>query len=47
VWFGEQSKEFVGRKKWAKLRWLQDPGQNGAENLDNVGRKTCRHLKKE
>jgi len=46
VWFDEQSSKFVGQKKWANLRWLQDPGQNSAEYLDNV-RKTSRHLKKE
>jgi hypothetical protein len=43
----EHISKFVDQRKWAKLRWLQDPGQNSAENMDIAKRETGRHFKKE
>jgi hypothetical protein len=35
----------VNRRKWDKLKWLQDPREGNEDNLSNVRRKASRHFR--
>jgi hypothetical protein len=44
-WFDEECLKLVGRRKQAKLQWLQDPSVMNEDNLHNVKRKASRHFR--
>jgi hypothetical protein len=35
----------VNQRKWAKLKWLQDPSEVNEDNLSNVRREASRHFR--
>ena len=44
-WFVEEHSQYVGRRKQAKMQWLQDPDQSNINNLNNARREVCRHFR--
>jgi hypothetical protein len=44
-WFDEECLKLVGRRKRAKVQWLQDPGEVTEDNLSNVRREASRHFR--
>jgi hypothetical protein len=44
-WFDEECLGFLGRRKKAKMQWMQDPRQSNVENLNKVSRDASRHLR--
>jgi hypothetical protein len=39
-WFYERCSELLGKRKHAKLQWLQDPSEINGDNLNNIRRET-------
>jgi hypothetical protein len=46
-WFDEERLGFLGRRKQAKMKWMQDPSQSNVENPNKVRRDASRHLKEQ
>jgi hypothetical protein len=44
-WFDEGCSVLLDQRKQGKLQWLQDPSERNGDNLNNVRRKTSRHLR--
>jgi hypothetical protein len=44
-WFNEGCSKLLGRRKQAKLHWLQDPSEINGDNLKNVRREASRHFR--
>jgi hypothetical protein len=44
-WFNEGCSELLGKRKEAKLQWLQDPSEINGDNLNNVRREAIRHFR--
>jgi len=44
-WFDEECLGFLGRRKRAKLQWIQDPSQSNVDILNNVRREVSRHFR--
>jgi hypothetical protein len=46
-WFDEECLRFLGRRKEAKMEWLQDPNQSNVDNLNTVRHEASRHFSNE
>jgi hypothetical protein len=44
-WFYEECSKLVDRRKQAKLQWLQDPSEVNEDDLSDVRREACRHVR--
>jgi hypothetical protein len=45
--FDKGCSKLLGRRKQAKLQWLQDPSEINGDNLNNVRREASRHFRNE
>jgi hypothetical protein len=46
LWFDEECSKLVGRRKQAKLQWLQDPSEANEDNLSDVRREASSNFRK-
>jgi hypothetical protein len=46
LWFDEGSSKELGKRKRAKLQWLQDPSQISRDNLNCTRSGATRHFRK-
>ena len=44
-WFDEECSQFSGRRKQARMQWLQDPNQSNLDNLNRSRREASRHFR--
>ena len=44
-WFDEECLGILDQRKQAKMKWIQDPSQSKADNLNNVRRDASRHFR--
>jgi len=45
-WFDEECLGFLGKRKRAKMQWIQDPSKSNVDNLNNIRREFIRHFRK-
>jgi hypothetical protein len=44
-WFHAECAEVIGKRKQAKIQWLQNPNQNNGDNLHNIRCEASRHFR--
>jgi len=44
-WFNKECLGILDQRKQVKMKWIQDPSQSNAENLNNVRRDASRHFR--
>jgi hypothetical protein len=44
-WFHEECSQVLGRRKQAKMQWLQNPNQSNSDNLNNARQEASRHFR--
>jgi hypothetical protein len=44
-WFDEECSQVLGKRKQAKMQWLQDPNQSNLDNLNNTRHEASRHFR--
>ena len=44
-WFDEECLGILYQRKQAKMKWIQDPSQSNADNLNNVRLDASRHFR--
>jgi hypothetical protein len=44
-WFNEGCSELLGKKKQAKMQWLQDPSEINGDSLNSIRREASRHFR--